>query len=310
MELRKNLAFRRWGAARTGLAGLAACAAGLVLAPSALANHGVQVEGNCQNPPDDPAFTTVEPLACGDYDGDGLIGTAEDNDNDRVFGTLNGAISTGNSATRLNQNGSAIVVTSGVFAETVNISGNVTLEAAPGVDANIDAFVQGDDAASNTARQGQPGIVVDAPDNRAVVIRNIRSTNWTSGIQVKGDSSVTVEDVEVDHNINYGIEVLDNAEVNIANTEVSATGFRVNPATGDFPTTSPPDPGRGIEFSGGSDGNVFNTTVTGSFDAGIADESSERVCVAQVSLLDNNPNLFGFSQNMKKKIRKGQISCT
>lgn len=309
MELRTNVAFRRWGAGRKGLAGLIACTAGLVLAPSALANHGVQVEGNCQNAPDDPAFTAVGDLACGDYDGDGLIGTAEDNDNDRVFGTLNGAISTGNAATRLNNNGSAIVVTSGVFAETVDITGNVTLEAAPGVDANIDAFVQGDDAASNNARQAQPGIVVNAPDNRAVVIRNIRSTNWTSGIQIQGDSSVTVEDVEVDHNINYGIEVLDNALVNIANSEVSATGFRLNPVTGDFPAVNAPDPGRGIEFDGASDGAVFNTTVTGSFDASIADESSERPCVAQVSLIDNM-KLFGFSKGMKDKVRKGQISCT
>ncbi|MDQ3729983.1 MAG: hypothetical protein M3355_10385, partial [Actinomycetota bacterium] len=106
-----------------------------------------------------------------------------------------------------------------------------------------------------------------------------------------------------------GIEVLDGAEVNISNTEVSATGFRLNPTTGDFPTNNAPDPGRGIEFGDASDGNVFNTTVTGSFDAGIADESSERVCVAQVSLLDNNPNLSGFSQRMKKKIRQGQVSC-
>ncbi len=309
MELRRNVASHRRGAGKAALTGLIACATGLVLAPSALANHGVQVEGNCQNAPDDPAFTAVDDLSCGDYDGDGQIGTAEDNDNDRVFGTLNGAISTGNAATRLNNNGSAIVVTSGVFAETVNITGNVTLEAAPGVDASIDAFVQGDDAASNTARQAQPGIVVDAPDNRAVVIRNIRSTNWTSGIQIMGDSSVTVEDVEVDHNINYGIEVLDNALVNIANSEVSATGFRVNPATGDFPTTSAPDPGRGIEFDGGADGAVFNTTVTGSFDASIADESSEKPCVAQVSLIDNKKQ-SGFSKGMKNKIRKGQVSCT
>jgi len=309
MEIREELEIRRRGAIRAlaGLVGVGAAA--LAFAPSAQANHGVQVEGNCQNPPDDPAFTTVDPLACGDYDGDGLIGTAEDNDNDRVFGTLNGAISTGNAGTRLNNNGSAIVVTSGVFAETVNITGNVTLEAAPGVDANIDAFVQGDDAPSNTSRQAQPGIVVDAPDNRAVVIRNIRSTNWTSGIQIKGDSSVTVEDVEVDHNINYGIEVLDNASVNIANSEVSATGFRVNPATGDFPTTNAPDPGRGIEFSGASDGAVFNSTVTGSFDSSIADESSENPCVAQVSLIDNG-KLSGFSKGMKQKIRKGQVSCT
>lgn len=303
--MRRTLAFR---AGKAGAAGLIACAAGLALAPGAQANHGVQVEGNCQNAPDDPAFTAVDDGTCGDYDGDGLIGTAEDNDNDRVFGTLNGAISTGNASTRLNNNGSAIVVTSGVFAETVNISGNVTLEGAPGVDVNIDAFVQGDDAPSNASRQAAPGIVVNAPDNRAVVIRNIRSTNWTSGIQVMGDSSVTIEDTEVDHNINYGIEVLDNARVNIANTEVSATGFRVNPATGDFPTTSNPDPGRGIEFSDASDGNVFNTTVTGSFAEGIADETSERVCVAQVSLLESE--LSGFSQKMKQKIRGGHVSCT
>lgn len=130
------------------------------------ANHPVLVEGNCLNPPAGNPAPPLGSLAgtCGDYDGDGRIGTAEDNDGDRVFGTLTRALA---NATGANQNGRVLIVTSGVFAETLTITGangNVQLEAAPGVDANIDAVLQGDPG--NAARQNAPGIIVDAPDNR------------------------------------------------------------------------------------------------------------------------------------------------
>ncbi|HJU53033.1 MAG TPA: hypothetical protein VJ715_00615, partial [Pyrinomonadaceae bacterium] len=51
------------------------------------ANHPVLVEGNCDSPV--PGTTLVAPGTCGDFDGDGRIGTAEDTDGaDRIFGTL------------------------------------------------------------------------------------------------------------------------------------------------------------------------------------------------------------------------------
>ena len=109
------------------------------------ANHPVLVEGNnCADA--GPNVTTVPPGTCGDFDGDGLIGTAEDTDNntDRIFGTINAAL--GADRNGASQNGRVTIVTSGRFAEVVNITaanGNVTLEAAPGIEANIDAVLSG-----------------------------------------------------------------------------------------------------------------------------------------------------------------------
>ena len=64
------------------------CVAAFVIlgAISVFANHPVIVEGNCLG--DGTAQRTiVPPGTCGDYDGDGRIGTAEDSDTpfDRVF---------------------------------------------------------------------------------------------------------------------------------------------------------------------------------------------------------------------------------
>ncbi len=260
-----------------------------MLAPHALAIHPVIVEGNCNNAAD-PMFSPVpHPGTCGDYDGDGMIGTAEDNDADRVFGTINGANTTGNPATRVNNNGTITVVTSGLFAETVTLTGNVTLEAAPGVEANLDAVRQGDPGSA--ARQSQPGIVVNAPANRQVVIRNIQSRNWTSGFQISGVSRVALEGVRAEHNVNYGIEIDDSAKVAISDSEVYATGRRVS-AVGDFPSPNRPNPGTGIEFDGNSTGTVFFTRVTGSFGAGI-DANRNRVCLALVNVFDNHPDARG-----------------
>ncbi len=268
------------------------------------ANHPVLVEGNCFGA-GAAQRTMVPPGTCGDYDGDGRIGTAEDTDDpqDRVFGTINGA----NSAAGAGNNGTITIVTSGTFPEVVTLTGNITLQAAPGVTANIDAVVQGESGSG--MRQGQPGIIVNAPANRYVVIRNIVSKNWTSGIQINGDSRVSIQDSKFENNVNYGIEVTGNARVSISNSVVNSTGFRLNPGTGDFPTNVTPNPGRGIEFDGNSSGSIFGTTVSGSFDAGIADETGrtlggggggifpfpiivrgKNVCVFNSNVFDNIPN--------------------
>ena len=56
----------------------------------AYANHPVFVEGNC---PSAPSSGLVTIGGCGDYDNDGRIGVAEDNDGvDRVFGTIAAAL--------------------------------------------------------------------------------------------------------------------------------------------------------------------------------------------------------------------------
>lgn len=269
---------------------------GLFLAAPAFANHTVLVEGNCLGTTAQGGVrTAVPPGSCGDYDGDGRVGSAEDTDEaDRVFGTLTEALGPGTGAaagTGANQNGNVLIVASGTYAETVNITaanGNVILQAAPGVEANIDAVLQGSPA--NT-RQSAPGVIVNAPDNRRVLIRNVMSRNWTSGYQILGSSHVTLDGVRAEGNVNYGIEIADNARVAISNSGIHSSGYRVS-AAGSFPSAaSQPNPGKGIEFDGSSTGTVFMTTVTGSFSTGIDNESTRSVCASHVNVFDNKPNL-------------------
>jgi len=256
------------------------------------ANHPVLVEGNnCADL--GPNVTIVPPGTCGDFDGDGRIGTAEDTDNstDRIFGTITAALAAANGGA--NQNGRVTIVTSGRFPEVVNITaanGNVTLEAVPGVEANIDAVLAGD--AGNAGRQAAPGIIVNAPENRRVVIRNIVSRNWTDGILVVGQSHVTIDKCRLEGNRDYGIRVMDAAKVAITNCHVNGTGFRAAPNV-----NNTPDPGIGIEFEGNSSGAVSSTVVTGSFAAGIAaDRSNQRnVRLSDVTVFGNNPDLVGVS---------------
>lgn len=131
------------------------------------ANHPVLVEGEA------------------DFDGDGRLGTAEDTDgDDRIFGTITAALGAANGGA--NQNGRVTIVTSGRFHEQLivsNANGNTTIEAAPGVEATIDAVATGTRAAqfsgsTNVVRQGQPGIIINSPNNRYVTLRNLVVRNW------------------------------------------------------------------------------------------------------------------------------------
>ncbi len=287
MEL-KNTASNgalRMGSA-TGLAAILLTVTGVFGVPVASANHPVLVEGTCLGP-GAAQRTTVPPGTCGDYDGDGRIGIDEDNDGpDRVFGTINAALGAGPDNTGANQNGRVLIVASGIFPEVVQITaanGNVTLEAAPGVEANVDAVVQGDPGSG--ARQAQPGIVIDAPDHRSVTIRNIVSRNWTKGILIRGNSHVTLDGVRVENNVDYGIRVVDNADVAITGSQVNATGYRASPA-GNFPSDANiPMPGTGIAFEGQSTGYVARTTITGSFGVGL---DGNRVRTLENVRFDNN----------------------
>lgn len=258
---------------------------GLMVVGTAQANHPVIVEGNCLNTPTaDAPVNGLTGAACGDFDGDGLIGAAEDADGDNVFGTIAGALAD------ISQNGLITVVTSGTFPEVVNITGNVTLEAAPGVSANIEAFVQGEPAPESGSLQNAPGIVVDAPANRQVVLRNLTTRNWTDGVRVIGDSRVMIDNVRAEHNTNFGVVVRDNAAVAIVNSRISATGHRVNPGTGDFPSVDfAPAPGDGISYQGSSTGIINSTVVTGSFRFGMdnATGNADALFIRESSAFDN-----------------------
>jgi parallel beta-helix repeat protein len=256
------------------------------------ANHPVLVEGNnCAD--SGPNVTSVPPGTCGDFDGDGRIGVAEDTDNatDRIFGTITAALAAANGGA--NQNGRVTIVTSGRFPEVVNITaanGNVTLEAAPGVEANIDAVLAGDPG--NAARQGAPGIIINAPENRRVTIRNIVSRNWTDGILVIGNSHVSIDKCRVENNRDSGIRVIDAAKAAVTNCQVNANGFREAPGV-----DNTPNPGVGIEFQGSTSGSVSFTTVTGNFAAGISADKTNRknVRLNEVVVFDNNPDFAGLT---------------
>jgi hypothetical protein len=254
---------------------------GLIVAPVALpslalANHSVLIEGE------------------EDFDRDGRIGSAEDTDGaDGIFGKINSAISGGPGIVgSLGNNGTAVIVTSGRFPEVVNITGPVTLEAAPGVEAVIEAFLSpaADPArladfdtmmSNNTTRQQAPGIIVNVPTNstnlnglndRPVVIRNVSITNWTDGIAVMS-GRVLIDGVRIEHNVNHGINVMGSSQVAILDTRVSATGFRLNPASGDFPRVVVGAPGIGVRFRNTSTGDIQRSSVTNSFAAGLSIET-------------------------------------
>ena len=250
----------------------------LMLAPvSALANHPVVVEGNCGAP------DAVAAGTCGDYDGDGRVGAAEDRDAvDRVFGSINAALgntdlgSDALNASSANMNGRVLVVASGPFPEVVRIApggrnatvGNVTLEGAPGVDVNIDAVVQGE--AGNVERQAQPGIEVSMPADRRVTIRNVVSRNWTDGVRVAGVSRVTLDRVRVENNVEYGIRAIEGSRMTVRESDVQANGFRVNPMA----ASNAPMPGTGITIEGSAKAAIFGGTVSENFADGIENDST------------------------------------
>ena len=246
-------------------------AASILLPGSVLANHTVLVEGEQ------------------DYDGDGLLGADEDGDGDQVFGTIMGGVD------GVSDNGRVMIVTSGRFMEQVFLSGvGVTvLEAAPGVNAVVEAFQAGGDAGANNTRQQQPGIIVHSDGSFPLEIRNIVSRNWTDGIQIRGAARVTLDNVRVDSNVNYGIHVRGDSKVVITDSQVNSSGFRRSGSLGLTPGGDiEPSPGIGIAFEDNSSGYISLTTVSHSFGTGVMSNGNVRLLGNTV--FDNSPNYDGF----------------
>lgn len=272
------------------------------------ANHPVLVEGNCDSPV--PGTTLVAPGTCGDFDGDGRIGTAEDTDGaDRIFGTLRAAIGAGTGAaagTGINHNGTIVIVTSGRFAENVFIGdagfvagqgvvspGNVTIEAAPGVSAAIDAVLQGDPAGGNTTRQNGDGIDVYylSPDKR-VTLRNLTIRNFSWGVYATLNSRVTIENCRFENNLNYGVQAVNGARVSIFDSQFFATGVR----SGDS-VSSTPNPGHAISYEGSSSGEVMSTRITGTAGRAISNTGTGAVTFYEVFLGNNGSGIIGATRN-------------
>lgn len=273
------------------------------------ANHPVLVEGNCDSPV--PGTTLVTPGTCGDYDGDGRIGTAEDTDGaDRIFGTINAAMGPGTGAaagTGANHNGLVLIVRSGRFVEPIYIGvtqqgpgspgvanpGNVTLEAAPGVSADIDAVLQGDPTGGNTARQGQTGIAISYSANgaaRQVTLRNLSVRNFTIGIGVSQNARVNIENCRLENNLNYGISLSNATRAVIKDSSVFSTGFRIG-----APVLNPV-PGAGILINQTAQARIVNTTVAQNAALGIFNNTgvaSNVVLYKVSSFFNDGGNILG-----------------
>lgn len=251
----------------------------LAFSGAAYANHPVLVEGNCDSP--NPATTSVAIGTCGDFDGDGLIGTAEDTDGaDRIFGTLTAAIGPGSgpaAGTGANSNGTVLIVTSGRFVEpsTLTIpdaaSGptHLTIEAAPGVVAVIGAVLQGDPAGGNVARQMAAGINITATggDDR-IVLRNLSFQNWSEAVRISAGATVTIDNCKFERNLDYAIRVMGTALLIVHETTIMNTGTRAGSVG------STPFPGRAISFENASRGLVTKSFISGSAAEALANTSS------------------------------------
>ena len=265
------------------------------------ANHPVLLEGNCDSPV--PGTTLVAPGTCGDFDGDGRIGTAEDTDGaDRIFGTLRAAVGPGTGAaagTGANQNGKVIIVASGRFAETLFLGntgvvvgegvanpGNLTIEAAPGVDADIDAVLQGDPAGGNTARQAATGIQVSytIANTGIVTLRNLEIRNFFIGISSSLNSRVHIDGCRLEGNLAHGMRLIDSSRVSITNSQVVGSGFRQGSVAA---------PGNGIAVEGSALVRIAFTNISQSAGAGIINTTgaAANVGLYGVTTYFNNPNL-------------------
>ena len=272
----------------------------LVMTPRTSANHPVYVEGNCDSPV--PGTTLVAPGTCGDFDGDGRIGTAEDTDGaDRIFGTLNAALGPGTGAaagTGANFNGRIIIVTSGRFSEVVQnpmitnatlaLSGNghIQIEAAPGVEANIDAVLQGDPAGGNNTRQDAIGILVSMNPGGSVTLRNLTLRNFAVGVRAQGASRLFMENCRLDNNLAAGIHVLGQARATIDGSQISSTGRRIGSANN---TTAF---GHGVIVEEAGSVLLSRSIITNSLRFGVFNFSSQPSSRFQLILRDNDSGDF------------------
>lgn len=258
----------------------------MFVATPAWANHPVVVEGNCFGPGMGATATglrmsPVEPGTCGDYDGDGLIGAAEDKDLDNNFGTINGGLEA------VAQNGTVTIVASGTFPEAVRLTptegASVTLETAPGVRASVDAVVQGQ--AGNADRANQVGVFVRGCRDCRVTVRNVTTRNFARGVSIHGRSRVLLQGVRADGNLHFGIFATDRSRVTIRSTTVNATGYRKD-ANG----AAVAKPGVGIRLRELAKVSIFHSTVSNNRSAGIKGKR-DRVVLRDIQLFGNHPNL-------------------
>lgn len=240
------------------------------------------VEGNCV-----AAQTVAAPNTCGDYDGDGRLGAAEDADGDAIYGTLSAALVA--KGTNPRRNVTVTVVTSGTFAEAVTITdayGNVTLQAAHGIAVSLDAQPQSD--MDDSALRSQNGVTVNSA--RFVTIRNLTFRNWSSGVTARGNAEIVIENCRFENNATSGVYAEGDAKILLTHSAVLATGVRIFDQESNPPVL--PAPAFGVYFNGRASGLVFSTTISGTSGAGIANNTgrANAVCAHLVNSFNNSPN--------------------
>lgn len=250
----------------------------LANAPAALAQPGrtVFVEGNCNDGA--IAGSGRSQPNCGDYDNDGRIGAAEDTDGDNVYGTINGAL-TGLGG----GNGRVLIVKSGTYSEQIAVSltnGHVQIEAAEGVEANIDAVRPGDPTATTTNEQGI-GLLLSGAPGTSITLRNLTIRYWLIGMRVSGSVRMVVQKCRFDKNLNYGIHMTTLSRITMNDSQVTHTGRRLG-------TVNPtPSPGNGIQFDDQSGGFLNDSVVADSVGIGVYQNSDFNVVLCHMVLADN-----------------------
>jgi hypothetical protein len=168
--------------------------------------------------------------------------------------------------------------------------GTVVVQAAPGVEATLDAILQGDPAGGNATRETQVGVVVNTGANSRVILRNLRIRNFVEGIRALGNSNVTVENCRLENNHSYGIRMLGNSRLAAIGTSVIGTGFRVSGSGGTCPSPScTPFPAHAISFEDSTAGTVVQSHISGNFGSSLVNTSSLGTnAVRYYELFDSN----------------------
>jgi parallel beta-helix repeat protein len=150
----------------------------------------------------------------------------------------------------------------------VNPGGNIEIAAAPGVEAIIDAVLQGDPAGGNNFRQESVGLLFSTTADRRIILRNLTVRNWAEGLRAVNAARITVIGCRFQNNRDFGIRAADSSRVAVYHSEISATGFRVGTANNNTLQ------GVGIYFESDSGGTVAQSLITGSLRAAILNVST------------------------------------
>lgn len=170
--------------------------------------------------------------------------------------------------------------------------GNVTLEAAPGVEANIDAVFQGDPAGGNTARQDGVGILIfngsNSTPTTVVTLRNLVIRNFRVGVYTAGSTRVNIDNCRIENNRDAGIQLTNMNQVVIPNSQIQANGFRI-------PVSGPSNPGAGISVNNLAQLRIFDTVISNNFGPGILNSTgaANNVVLYKVVAAFNNPDFSG-----------------